>query len=61
MAEATASVDVSKVMRNVTVEVKVQLRGLRWAKMRMRLAVLVFRLGAWVAGVGFRLVDEGDT
>lgn len=40
-----------------TITIRVKLRGLRIARLRIRLAVPILRLGAWVAGTGFEVAD----
>jgi hypothetical protein len=35
--------------------INVEVRGARWAKLRLKLAAPMFKVAAWIAGVGLRL------
>lgn len=53
---AAISVDAGKLVSNITLHVS----GLRMVGYRMRLAALIFRLGARVAGVGIEIETKRD-
>ena len=56
MATLMRQVDVSEVVKRCTVYVKIT--GVTKFHLRLKAAMVFFRIGAWVAGVGIK-IDEG--
>lgn len=52
----TLTVNANDMMQSLVV--KIEMCGLRRLKWRLRLAALVFRLGAWVAGIQIKINPE---
>jgi hypothetical protein len=52
MASTDLKLPISSVSKNITMQVEVT--GVRVWKARLWLAIQIFRLGAWVVGVGIR-------
>lgn len=53
MAVDVVEVDAQDVMETITIK----FTALRWLGFRLRVAGVIFRLGAWVAGTGIDLVE----
>jgi hypothetical protein len=65
MADITAKLDARKALKTVTLVVDVRMTHMRVVNFRLRIAVMVVRLAAWIAGTGIRInrtdVDEASS
>ena len=58
-----ADIDLNEMMSQFTMVARkngVKLKGKRRWYWRMRVALVLFRLAAWVSGTGFAVEDEAD-
>lgn len=58
MITDSVDVDMAKVMKDMTITVKVF--NVRRTLMRFKIALLFFKIGAWLGGFGIKVVDEEE-
>ena len=52
----TRYVDMSDVSKNCVLEVKIT--GVKKFRLRLKTAILIFKFGAWIAGMGIEISED---